>query len=75
MRCAFCYGPFPNEARYINSMGIYACGVCDAQNSSTSIKLTDVPELLRLLDAVMRGQPRIGNAFDQLKELVCLKKI
>ena len=71
--CQLCAGPHVNEARYITSDELYLCGTCDAQRSWASIKLTDVPQLLRVLDAVMHNQ-FAGNAYDQVKELVCLKK-
>lgn len=40
----------PNEARYITEEGSWLCGVCDAsQDSIASIRLSDVPMLIKLL--------------------------
>lgn len=60
-----------NEARYVNSMGQYHCGICDAQSPWLSVRLTDIPELLARVETMSRAEPTI---FNLLKETVCAKK-
>lgn len=50
--CQLCKGPVPNEARYITRHTEAACALCAMQ--TLAVRISDVPELLQLVDSVMR---------------------
>lgn len=69
MKCGKC----SNDARYVNTLGEYLCGVCDVLSPWASILLTNVPALLRAAEKFIRGD------FSQLlkdstREIICRKR-
>lgn len=51
LHCADCG---ENEARYIDEYGHFVCGVCPIRLGSDAIKISDVPELIKLVRKMMR---------------------
>jgi len=69
----------PAQARYINSAGEKLCGVDDCISPWTSVRISDIPAVLRILDTLLKSNVMPYQVFvdsvEKLKELVCLKKI
>lgn len=64
-----------NEARYINELGELCCGVCPIEQGLDSIKLGDVPQLLKWSRAVLAGGLMNGSSFEALRNIVQRKPL
>lgn len=53
-----------NEGRYLTENGERFCGLCDAERDATSIRISDLPALLRLLGDLADRRIRMGWARD-----------
>lgn len=65
-RCASC----SNEARYISERGTFVCGICPIAERIDSIKLADVPALLKWCREVLTGGAMGGSSFEALRSIV-----
>lgn len=57
-----------NEARYINERGELCCGLCPIKQGIDSIRILDVPHLLRACRWVLRARGR--DASSTIRELI-----
>jgi hypothetical protein len=59
-----------NEARYINERGELCCGICPLKQGLDSIKLGDVPALLKWARDVLAGGFMGGYSFGALRDII-----
>lgn len=64
-----------NDARYINELGELCCGVCPIAQGLDSIKLSDVPALLKWSRRVLEGGFMGGSSFEALRHILGRKPL
>lgn len=59
-----------NEARYIDFLDQWLCGVCDAKAGTFSIRISDVGELVRRISVIIDYQPSENAIQQALRDMI-----